>query len=865
MLRFFRWYCHPELVDFIEGDLIEVYRQRLATMSTRRANLKFLKDVILLFRPRILKPFRLLPATNPTPMFKNYFVIGWRNLLKQKGYSLINIGGLAIGLAVALWVGLWAYNEFSYDHQFPNRGRIARVMQNQTFNGQVETWGSQAMQLGPALRAEYANYFEHVIVSSFPGDQKLTVGDKSVKQRGCYMEPGAASMLSLSLVAGHDMKDMHSVLLSQSAAYALFGVDDAVGKSVTVNNKLDVTVAGVYKDLPRNSSFAYLQLILPWQLLVASEGLEQRVQWGNSWFQCFVQTASGTNMQQVSALIKDVKARALAGNPNEIMYHPELFLHPMARWHLYGNFKNGVNAGGAITQVWTIVGIGGAVLLLACINFINLSTARSERRAKEVGIRKVVGSLRKQLMSQFFIESMLVAALALVLALMLVQVALPFVNTLSGSDLRLMWASPVFWFTCLGIVGLTGLLAGSYPALLLSSFKPVRALKGIGRSGRGSSLPRKTLVTFQFTVSIALIIGTIVIYNQVDHARHRPVGYRSENVLMVAIQTPEVVDHLEAVRQDLLSTGMVLDVAASESPVTSTYTTNSGYYWQGKDPDMADEFVTVGVSPSFGKTIGWQMLEGKDFEAGVASDSTGFIINETAARYMGFENPVGEKVRWNDNGEWTITGVVKDMVTRSAYTSVRPMIFYMRSNRLLWIKFNVLSMRLSPSVSAADALAGISKVMKKYDPQNSLDYTFVDEEFGKKFQAEEKTGGIALVMTCVAVLISCLGLLGLSSFMAEQRTKELGIRKVMGASVAQLWQLLSKDFVLLVLLSCGLAIPLAFYFMSDWLLQYDYRVALRWPVFVVSATVALVIALATVSIQTIKAALANPVKSLRSE
>jgi putative ABC transport system permease protein len=863
-LHFLRWFCREDYLEEIEGDLTEVFEKQFEN-NPRQAKWKFAWSVIKYFRPAFMKSFKNYHQPNSYGMYKSYFKIGWRNLLRNKGYSLINIGGLATGMAVAILIGLWVYDELSYDKNFTNYHRIARVVQNQNFDGQVQTWLGQAMQLGPELRHTYGNNFDHVVVGTSPGDHKLSIDEKSVTKSGCFMEPGLAEMLTLKMLSGTrpGLKELNSLLLSQSTAQALFGDADPIDKMIKVDNQFDVKVTGVYEDLPDNSSFSNLNVILSWQLIAGD--LEKRVGWGNSWFQCFVQIAEQSDMHSVSATIIDAKMKNVFKDEGEAKFKPELFLHPMSRWRLHSDFKNGVSVGGGIQYVWMLGVIGSFVLFLACINFMNLSTARSEKRAKEVGIRKTIGSVRTQLINQFFTESLLVALIAFTISLLIVQLALPWFNEVSGKRINMMWSTPWFWFACTGFAVLTGLIAGSYPALYLSSFQPVKVLKGTFNTGRFSSVPRKVLVVVQFTVSVALIIGTIVIYRQVQFAQSRPIGYSINGIVSVPIKSAEIMKHFDALRNELVRTGAVEEVAASESALTETFTTNSGFDWKGKNPDMAEEFVTVGVTHDFGKVIGWQIKEGNDFSKDLASDSSGFIVNEAAVNYMGFANPIGEVMKWGGNGEWKIIGVAKDMVTQSPYSTVKPMIFFLRSQRISFIQFSMVNIKLSPSINAAEALAKIGPTFKKYDPANAFEYKFADQEFGKKFNNEKRIGHLAFVFATLAILISCLGLFGLASFVAEQRTKEIGIRKVMGASVANLWQMLSKDFVLLVFISCVVASPIAYYFLNEWLLQYQYRTKISWWIFLITGIGALSITLLTVSFQAIKAAMMNPVNSLKSE
>ncbi|HYE55863.1 MAG TPA: ABC transporter permease, partial [Chitinophagaceae bacterium] len=636
-IRFFRWFCHPELKRYIEGDLMELYDERLKASGKKKADLQFVADVLLLFRPGIIRPVNGYQSVNNYAMFKSYFKIGWRNLLRSKGYSFINIGGLALGMTVAMLIGLWIYDELSYDRNFRNFDRIARVMQNQVFNGEIETWGNQALQLGPELRNVYGSNFDHVIMASGRGDHKLVTDEKRISASGQFMEPAVTDMLTLKMVEGtaSGLHELNSILLSQTTAKALFGNETALGKTIRADDNLDVKVTGVYEDLPANCSFASLHIIMPWELLVKTQELEKRVSWGNSWFQCMVQIAPNTTMTTVSQNIKEAKLKRVLVEDDDARFKPELFLHPMSRWHLYSDFENGVSTGGAIQYVWMFGVVGAFVLFLACINFMNLSTARSERRAKEVGIRKTIGSVRAQLVNQFFTESLLVALLAFAFSIVMVQLALPWFNEVAGKRITILWTVPGFWMACIAFALVTGIIAGSYPALYLSSFQAVKVLKGTFRAGRYAAIPRKVLVVVQFTVSVTLIVSTIIIFRQIQFAQSRPVGYSQNGLILVPIKTNEIMNHFDVLRNELLKTHAVKEVSASEGSITETWTTNSGFQWDGKDPNTTEEFVTIGITHDFGKTIGWQVKQGRDFSIEMATDSSGFIINEAAAEYLG--------------------------------------------------------------------------------------------------------------------------------------------------------------------------------------------------------------------------------------
>ncbi|SFE28399.1 ABC transporter permease [Spirosoma endophyticum] len=793
-------------------------------------------------------------------MLRNYLKIAWRNLLRNKVYSFINIGGLAVGMAVAMLIGLWVWDELSFDKSFANYDRIAQVMQHQTYNKEIGTQRPIPFPLGAELRRSYGDNFKHVLMASWVTPRVLTVGNKHLSKSGISIEAQAPDMLTLNMRKGTraGLTDPASILLSESVAHDLFGETDPMNKLIRLDNKTTVKVTGVYENLHHNSSFSNLSFITPWALYLSEQTWIREMEnpWRSNSFQLFVQLAEQADMDKVSAKIKNVKLKNI--RPEERRYQPQVFLNPMRQWHLYSEFKDGVRTGGLIQFVWLFGSIGVFVLLLACINFMNLSTARSEKRAKEVGIRKAVGSLRGQLITQFFGESLLVVALAFGLALAVVFLTLPTFNQVAEKQIHLPLTNPLFWLLGLGISLLTGLIAGSYPALYLSAFKPLSVLKGTFRVGRFAAVPRRVLVVMQFTVSITLIVGTIIVFRQIQFAKNRPVGY-SRAGLMTLMGTENTHKHIDAIRTELKAAGVVAELAESGSPTTDVWNTNGGFEWRGKDPGLSVDFPNTEVSYEFGKTIGWQLVAGRDFSRSYGTDSTSFIINEAAAKFMGFTNPIGEVVRW-DGQPFTIIGVVKDIVVQSPYQPIPPSVYHLAPDN-----GNVVTIRINPAVSTSQALAGIETVIKKYNPAIPFDYRFTDQEYAKKFGDEERIGTLASIFAVLAIFISCLGLFGLASFMAEQRTKEIGMRKVLGASVLNLWGLLSKDFVVLVVIALFIATPMAYYFLNGWLQQYEYRTDIAWWIFALSGAGALVITLLTVSFQSVKAALMNPVKSLRSE
>jgi ABC-type antimicrobial peptide transport system permease subunit len=793
-------------------------------------------------------------------MIRNYFKIAWRNLIKNKGYSAINIGGLAVGMAVAILIGLWIWDELSFDKYHKNYDKIVRVMQHQNFNGETMTQVSNPYLLSAEIRNKFGSDFKYVVQSSWNDQHTLTYGEKKLLKSGSFFEPEVAEMFSLKMVKGtrNGLKEPYSILLSESVAKAYFGNEDPMNKTLKLDNSVDVKVTGVYEDLPFNTSFRNLTFILPWELYLIREKWIKEMEnpWGSNFTQTFAQLADNAGLEKTSAKIKDVKFNAV--KETERRFKPAVFLHPMSKWHLYGDFKNGINTGGRIQYVWLFGIIGLFVLLLACINFMNLSTARSEKRAREVGVRKAIGSARWQLITQFFSESFLIVIFAFIISLILVFLSLPFFNDVSDKKLSLLWLNPLFWMIGIGFSLITGIVAGSYPALYLSSFQPVKVLKGTFQAGRFASLPRKVLVVLQFAVSVVLIIGTIVVYQQIQHAKSRPVGYSRESLVWTS-SNEALHEKFDAIRNELKSNNLITEMAESTSPTTDVWSTNGGFHWEGKDPNQGVDFPNSGVTYEFGKVIGWEIKEGRDFSRDFATDSAAFILNESAVKFIGFKDPIGQTITWNDK-PYKVVGVVKDMLVQSPYQPIRASMYHLSLEQE-----NIMLMKINPKLTASETLRKIENVYKNYDPGTAMAFQFVDEEFARKFGDEERIGKLASVFAILAVFISCLGLFGLASFVAEQRTKEIGIRKVVGATVFNLWTLLSKDFVLLVLIACIIAMPLAWYGMNQWLQKYDYRTNIDWWVFALAIFGALLITILTVSFQAVKAALANPVKSLRTE
>lgn len=841
---------------------MELYNERVAAGSPRKANIRFVLDVLFLLRPSMIQNAEGINRLNQYGMIKSYFRIGWRNMLRNKGYSLINIGGLAAGLSIVMLIGLWIYDEISYNRYYDNYDRIGRVWVNHTFNGTIQSQWSQPYPLAGTLRSDYTD-FEHVSLSSWSYSHFIDWETNRFNKEGMFVEAEFLRLLSLKMKKGSldALKDPHSIVITESMAKAVFGDQDPIGKILKIDMDHLTTVTGVYEDIPQNSSFANNQWLANIELYMTEYVRNPRAltHWGDYSYQTFVSLREGASFEAATELIKDVVVK----NNSHADSKPALFIQPMSRWHLYSRYEGGVNTGGEITFVWLFGIIGAFVLLLACINFMNLSTARSESRAKEIGLRKTIGSYRGQLVLQFLTESILVVSIAFVIAITVVALSLGTFNEWTGKVISLPFINPMFWIAGLSFILITGLVAGSYPAFLLSSFNTVSILKGTFKLGWFAGFSRRTLVIVQFVVSVTLVIGTLTVYRQVEYARSRPIGYDKDGLITTYgypfsdnARNPNIYD---ALRQELINTGAVVNMAKSSNPTTAIYSYQSDFDWEGKDPAMNPNIACVWGSHDYGRTIGIEIVDGRDFSREFASDTAAMLLNEAAVAYMGLQDPVGKVVKFNFV-PFTVIGVMRNIVMESPYMPVDPMVHMINYQRP-----SIITMRLNRDRSAQENLAAIEPVFKKFRPNVTFEAQFADEEFARKFNNEERVGRLALAFTIFAIMISCLGLFGLASFVAQQRTREIGIRKVSGATVFDLWSMLSKDFVLLSAASCVMASPIAWFFMTQWLSQYSYRASMSVSVFVLSAAGAVALTLITVSWQAIRAAKANPVNSLRSE
>lgn len=800
-------------------------------------------------------------------MLRNYFVIAWRNLTKNKVSTFINIGGLTAGMAVAMLIGLWIWDELSFNSYNRNYHAVAKMARSeQGSNGEIfisDKNNHFPIPLAAELRTNYHDYFTHVALASESNEHIITYDNKQFSRTGMYVEKDFTDIVTLKIVSGSiaGFTETNTILLKQSLAAALYGHQDPIGKILQLDNKQSLKVIGVFEDLPHNTTFSDVSFICPWNLLVSTEKYVKNnlTNWGNSSFNIFVKTAPGISMEQISGRIKDVYQSKLGKNQiadNKVA----LFLHPMKDWHLRAEWENGVHSGGQIQLVWLFGLIGIFVLFLACINFMNLSTAHSGKRAREVGVRKTFGSMRSQLIKQFMSESFLIVCFAFLLSTGIVVLSLNRFNEIADKNIVFPFSNPVFWLIAVLFIIITAFIAGSYPAFYLSSFQPVKVLKGPFRAGRSTVIPRRVMVTVQFTVSIVLIIGTVVVYRQVQLAQNRPIGYDRNGLIKINMKTPGLNGKYDVLQRELLASGGAVGFAQSSSTTTESNYFDDHFEWDNKDPQLPKmAFSLMAVSYDFGKTVGWKFKSGRDFSRSFSTDNTAIILNEAAVKYMQLKDPVGKTIRWNGN-PFTVTGVIEDMVTESPYKPVQQSVYFMVPDI-----GPVITIRLNPQLSAGEAISRIQPVFGKLDPSSPFEYKFVDEEYGRKFATEQRIGTLSTLFTCLAIFISCLGIFGLASFIAEQRIKEIGIRKILGASVTNLWGMLSREFITLVFVAFLIATPTAHYFMDKWLQQYDYHTTIAWWIFVAAGAGALSITLFTVSFHAIKAALADPVKSLRSE
>ncbi len=782
-------------------------------------------------------------------MFNNYFKIAWRNLMHNKAFSFTNLLGLTIGISCTMLILLWVQNELSWDTFQPNYSTTCQVMANRNFNGETTTDGALMLPFAKSIETNFPQVKNAAFTTFGSEPHVLTYGDKKLKQNALRVSEHYFRIFPWRFTKGNAagaMSTPDALILTQATAKALFGNEEPMGKVVKLDNNFEVKVSGVMEDVPQNSTMQF-DFITPFNYDAAA-----MQDWQNCYTNLFVQVSGNINAE---ALGNSFTSLVKKHDPN---VNGQFFLHPMSKWRLYSDFKNGKSVGGMIEYVKLFTIIAIIILLIACVNFMNLSTARSEKRAKEVGIRKTLGSAKGQLMLQFFTESMILTLAAFVLSVGLVYATLPAFNIMVGKQLVLQFNHADFWIAAVAIILFTGLLAGSYPAIYLSSFNPVKVLKGTFLPGRKAAMPRQVLVVLQFIISILLISSTIVIYQQIQHVKNRDIGYDPNNLIMVPTSSPDVDKNYTIIKQELLKTGLVKAVTASSAPVTAIYNYSPAPDYAGKPANNNMIVAVLGTTDDFAKTAGVKMIAGNDF-SGMPADSASMILNEAAIKTMGLTNPVGRKMSFAGK-DYTLIGVSANVVMADPNKPVDPLMMLYRP-----LGNNFASIRLHSGIQPQQALQAIERIFKTYNPAFPFEYQFADEEYGKKFLTENLIGKISNLFAALAIFICCLGLAGLASFTIEKRFREIGVRKVLGASVQQLLLLISKGFLKLVAIAFIIAVPVTWWAMTNWLQHYEYRITLNLWLFAIVGVLVLLLTLIIVSLNTIRAAVANPVKSLRTE
>jgi ABC-type antimicrobial peptide transport system permease subunit len=788
-------------------------------------------------------------------MIRNFFLLSYRNLQKHKGFALINISGLSIGMATALLILLWVANEWSYDRFYPNADRLYQCWNRDKGNKGIDCWNITPKSLAGGLKLDYPE-IEKATRVGWDETLLFSIGDKKMNIKGSMVDPDFLTMFGLPFEQGDPniaLNHPGDIVITEKLARKLFGEEDPKGKSILIDNRYPYQVSGVMKDLPNNTQFDF-EFLLPWSYM--HDTGQDDSSWENNSTKNYVLLKPHVKLADLNYKIRNI-IKDHCGKGTTV----ESFLYPMSRLRLFGNFENGVPAGGRIERVRVFLIIAVFILLIACINFMNLSTASSEKRAKEVGIRKVAGAHRGALVGQFLGESVFMACLSGGIALFIVKLSLPYFNELTNKQLYIDFQSPLFWILFAGFLLLTGILAGSYPAFYLSSFRPVLVLKsGVNKPG-ALITPRRVLVVLQFTISIALVICTLIIRNQVDYAQEREAGYKKDHVIYTFL-SGDISKNYQLIKDELMGQGIAIAISKCSAPLTEGWS-SGGADWHGKNPNDRTEFNFFMSDGNLVQTASLQLVEGRDIDLkNYPTDSNAVLLNETAAKTMGFRNPIGQIIDYGAWGtDWHVIGVIKDFILQSPYDPIKPMVI--QGPKANW--FNLIHIRLNGTMPTAKALQAAEAVFKKYNPLFPFEYHFIDKEYAKKFEDEETTGKLTAFFAGLTIFISCIGLFGLATYLAQSRIKEIGIRKVLGASALGIVVLLSSDFLKQVAIAILVASPLAWWAMGEWLSQYAYHVPIGWWIFVSAGSVAIMIALLTVSFQALKAAMANPVKSLRSE
>jgi putative ABC transport system permease protein len=786
-------------------------------------------------------------------MIKNYLKIAFRNLFRHKAFSLINISGLAIGMASAVFILLWMYNQWAFDTFHTQKDRIYELWNKGNSEKKISCWNITPQPLAPTLMKDFPEV-EYAVRVNGEQTSLFSYGEKRIMSEGSIVDPAFLKMFTFPLFEGSAetaLKDAFSLVITEKLAKKIFGNENPMGKILKVDNEDNFTVTGVLKDIPANTRFQMAYLV-SWEYIKYKK--QENEFWGNNCTKTYALLKPNTTLASIEPKLKDLRRQYQKDNKTD-----EFFLYPMSRWRLYSQFVNGVEEGSLLTVIKFAGILAFFILLIACINFMNLSTARSEKRAKEVGIRKVVGAQKGALILQFIGESIILSCIAGIIALLIVVLLLPTFSKFVFMDIVFEYKNPVFWLSFIGFTVLTGVLAGLYPAFFLSSFQPVSVLKGTFKKENALITPRKALVVIQFTFAIVLILGTIIVQQQIVYGLNRDAGFSKDNIIYLDLNG-DIPKNYSSIKTELLASGAVTTMTKTFSPITEGWSNTKGIEWTGKNGDDKTLFDRFSADDKAAKTLGFQMIEGRDFDLSTyPTDSSAVLLNESALKTMALKEPIGQIIKDGDT-KWHVIGVVKDFLLRNPYKPATPTVIQGAKRGL-----SILHLKLNNQWTMAENLKHVEAVFKKYNPEYPFDYKFVDEQYAKKFEKNQRMGQFGTLFSALSIFISCLGLFGLATYMAENRIKEIGVRKVLGASVVSIISLLSKDFIKLVGLAIALASPIAYYLMNKWLQDFPYRITINWWIFVLAGVLALFIALLTVSFQAMKAAVANPVNSLRNE
>jgi len=857
--RLIRAICPAHFVDQIEGDLIELYNHDIKTVGVRKAKLRMILAALRFIRPGILLRNRFSNNLSSTDMLANYTKIAFRVMARNKAFSAINISGLALGGTAALLLFLWIQFEFSFEQFHSNKDRLFIAWNRAHENGQVNCWSTTPRVLAPTLEKEFSGVENAVSYAQWGSTQRFKTGEKNLlRTTGVYTDPAFLNMLSFPLIKGDAqtaMRDPKSILLTEDFAYELFGDKESLGETLTVSEgeySFELTVTGIFKTLPHNTAFNF-EYIIPFSFLESVSGVDEF--WGNNSVTTLVMARAGVDEKQLGEEIKDIEEKHYKDGQ-----HIEIFLHPLLKNRLYSRFENGIEAGGKIDELKVVMILAGCLVLIGCINFVNLSTARARKRAKEISVRKVTGAIRRSLIMQFIVESIILSSLAAMLSLALSYLLLPYFGTVMHEQLSFQQLPPMFWAYFVVAVFFVGLLAGSYPAFYLSSLGSIRVVKVNGSGGTNRGM-RNGLVVVQFGFAILLIVGSSVVYRQSQFLRTMERGYEVDRLIYVPI-TGDLLKNYNAFRSELLSQGIASSITRTSTPFTQQWSSTGEMKWAGKNPEERTNIERIVADEGIVKTSSLKLIAGRDLDLDkFPTDSNSVLVNERAARLMGFENPLGETI--GDIGrDWKIVGVVKDFVFVSPFMQKAPVVFF-------GCKFNeslsFIYIRLDEQKSLAQLMDGVERAHQKYNADYPFEFHFADLEYERKFETLDSTQMVSAAATASAIFIASIGLLGLAIYMIEVRKKEIGIRKVLGGSVYNIIGLLSLSSLKPIAISVLIFVPLSWFVMKTWLGLFPYRTDLEPWIFLVAAMLIFFIALFTITTQTAKAALDNPVNSLKNE